>query len=55
MIATEQEEVFRMLDLVSEKETDGFYRLLASVYIISQEQVVHVSRETTELKEFEKI
>jgi hypothetical protein len=35
VVSSQNEEVFRVLDLVSEEETDGFERLFASIYIIS--------------------
>lgn len=55
MIASQQKEVFRVLDLVSEEKTDGLQGLLSSVDIVTQEKVVGIRRETTELKKSKKI
>lgn len=51
MVAPQQEEVFRILDLVSQEETDCFQRLFTSINVIAQEQVVRFWWETTVLKE----
>jgi hypothetical protein len=40
MIATQDEEVLGVLDLVREKQTDGFQRLFASIDVISEEEIV---------------
>lgn len=40
MVATEEEEVLGVLDLVRKKQTDGLQRLLAAVHVISEEQVI---------------
>lgn len=55
MIATQQEEVFGVFDLVGEKQTDGLQRLLPSVYVVSQEQVVAFWGEASVFKEPEEI
>ena len=40
MVSTQQEKVLRILDFVGKQEADYFQWLLASVYVISQEQIV---------------
>lgn len=40
MVSSQQKKVFWVLYLVSQQEADGFQGLLASVYIVTQEQVV---------------
>ena len=55
MIATQEEEVLLILDLVGEKQDDHFQRLLASVNIIAKEQVVSFGREATIFKQFKEI
>lgn len=44
MVASEQEEVLGILDLVSEQEANRFQRVLSSVYVISQKQIVGFGR-----------
>jgi hypothetical protein len=55
VVASQNEEVFRVLDLVREKEADGLERLLATIDVVSKEQVVRLGREATILKEPEEI
>ena len=50
MVATEDEEVFRVLDLVGEEEADSFQRLLPTVHIVTEEEVVGFGRKATVLK-----
>lgn len=40
MVSSQQKEVFRVFDLVSQQQADSLQRLLASVYIVPKEQVV---------------
>lgn len=40
MVSSQQKEVFWVFDLVSQQQTDGLQGLLASVYVVPQEQVV---------------
>lgn len=40
MVSAQDEEVFWVLDLVGEKQTDGFEGLLAAVDVIAEEEVV---------------
>jgi hypothetical protein len=46
VVAAEDEEVFRVFDLVCEEQTDGLKRLFASVDVITKEQVVCLRRES---------
>lgn len=50
MVTAEDEEVFRVLDLVGKQEADSLERLLASVDVISQEKVVGFRWETAILE-----
>ena len=47
MVSSENEKVLRVLNLVSEQQTDRLQTLLASVDVISQEQIVCVRGEPT--------
>ena len=47
VITTEDEEVFGILDLVCEQQTNGLERLLSSVDVITEEKVVGFWRETS--------
>lgn len=40
VVSSQQKEVFWVFDLVSQQQTDGLQGLLASVYVVAQEQVV---------------
>lgn len=40
MVATQNEEVLRVLDLVGKEQADGFERLLATVDVVAQEEIV---------------
>jgi len=44
VVAAEDEEVFGVLDLVREQETDGLERLLAAVDVVTKEEVVRFRR-----------
>mmetsp|Transcript_103309 Transcript_103309/g.200179 ORF Transcript_103309/g.200179 Transcript_103309/m.200179 type:complete len:88 (+) Transcript_103309:958-1221(+) len=55
MIATEKEEVLRILDLVGKKQRDGFKTLLSPVNIITQEQVVALRGKTAILEQAQKV
>lgn len=50
MVPPEQEEVFWVFDLVGEQQADGLQRLLPSVHVIPQEQVVGLWREASILE-----
>ena len=40
VVSSQQKEIFWVFDLVSQQQADGLQGLLASVYIVAQEQVV---------------
>lgn len=46
VISSEDEEVLRILDLVCQKQADSLERLLASINIVAEEEVVGLRRET---------
>lgn len=51
VISSQQEEVLLILYLVGQQENDGLQGLLATVHIVSQEQVVGFGREPTIFKQ----
>jgi hypothetical protein len=51
VVSAENEEVFRVLDLVGEEEADGLERLLASVDVVAEEEVVGLGGEAAVLKQ----
>lgn len=55
VVATEDEEVLGVLDLVGEQQADGLQGLLASVDIITEEEVVGLGGESTVLKQPEQV
>lgn len=55
VIAAQQEEVLWILDLVRQQQTYRFQRLLASVDIVAQKQVVGLGREAAVLEESQQI
>ena len=55
MVAAQDEEVLRVLDLVGQQEADGLERLLATVDVVTKEEVVGLRREATVLEEAEKV
>lgn len=55
MVATQNEEVLGVLDLVGEEQADGLEGLLATVDVVAQEQVVGLGGEATILKQTQKI
>ena len=55
MVATQQEEVLRVLNLVGQQEADRLQRLLPPVYIVTQEEVVALWGEAPIFKESEQI
>ena len=40
MVSSQDEEIFRILDFVSEKKTDNLNRLLSTVNIVTKEKIV---------------
>lgn len=55
VVATEEEEVLRVLDLEGEEEADGLKTLLSTIDVVSEEEVVGLRGEASVLKESEKI
>ena len=55
MIAAQQEEVLRVLNLVAQQQADCLDGLLASIDVVSQEQVVGLGRKATVFKYAQKI
>ncbi len=55
MIAAEDEEVLGILDLVRQEKADGLQRLLSSVDVVSQEEVVGFRRESTIFEQTQEI
>ena len=55
MVATQDEEVLGILDLVREEQADGFQRLFASINVISEEEVVCFWWETAVLEQAEEV
>jgi len=51
VVASQQEEVLGVFDLVRQQQADGLQRLLPSVHVVSQEQVVGFGGEAAILKE----
>ena len=55
VVAAEDEEVLRVLDLVGEQQADGLEGLLAAVDVVAEEQVVGFGREAAVLEEAEQV
>jgi len=55
VVAAQDEEIFGVFDLVCEEQADGLKGLLASVDIVSQEQVVGLGREAAIFKQTEEV
>ena len=55
MVSTKDEEVFRVLDLVCEKETDGFEGLFTPVDIVTEEEIIGFWWETAILEKSQKV
>jgi len=55
VIASEEEKVFRVLDLVGEKQTDRLKRLLPSVDVVAKEKVIRLGRKSSVFKETQKV
>lgn len=50
MVSSQDEKVFRVLDFIRQQQADSFKRLLASIDIITKEEVIGFGGETTVLK-----
>lgn len=55
MVTSEQEEVFRVLDLEGEEQTESLDGVLSAVNIVSQEEIVSFRRHATKFKQFQKV
>jgi hypothetical protein len=55
VVPAQDEEVFRVLDLVRKEQADRLERLLAAVDIVTQEQVVRLGREATVFEQSEEV
>jgi hypothetical protein len=55
VVATEDEEVLGVLDLVCEEQADGLEGLLATVYVVAKEEVVGLWWETAVLEQAEQV
>jgi hypothetical protein len=55
VVAAEDEKVLWVLDLVGEEKADGLKRLLATVDVVTKEEVVGFGREPAIFEEPEKI
>ena len=55
MVAPEEEEVLRVLDLVGQQQADGLQRLLPPVHVVPQEQVVGLGREPAVLEQAQQV
>ena len=55
MISSQQEKVFRVLDLVAEEKNNRFDGLFPAVNVVAEEEVVGFRRETTILKDSKQI
>lgn len=55
MVATEQEEILRVLYFIGQQEANCLEGLLATIDVVAEEQVVGIGRETTILEKSQKI
>lgn len=55
MIAPKQEKVFGILDLIAQQQKDVFQALLASVHVVSEEQVVCLWRPPAHVEQPEQV
>lgn len=55
MVATKNEEVFWILDLIGQEEANGLQRLLAPIDIITKEKIVSFRREAAVLEQSEEV
>ena len=53
VVASEKEEILRVLDLVSQQQANRLQALFATVHIVSEEKVIRLRRETAILKQAE--
>jgi hypothetical protein len=55
VVTAQNEEVLGVLDLVRQQQADGLERLLATVDVVTEEEVVGLGREATVFEETEKV
>ena len=55
VIAAEDEEIFGVFDFIRQEQADCFERLLASIHIVAEEEVVCFGREATVLEQTEQV
>lgn len=55
VVSSQEEEVLRILDLVSQEQANSLKGLLASVHIIAEEEVIGVGWETSVLEQSQQI
>ena len=55
MVSSQQEEVFRVLDLVSHHEADDLQVLLSSIDVVSKEQIVRLRWEVADLEDSQQV
>ena len=55
MVSAEEEEILGVLDLVGQEKADGLQGLLASVHVVTQEEVVCLWREQSVLEQPEEV
>lgn len=55
VIAAQEKEILRILDLVGQQEADGLEGLLASVHIVAEKEIVGLGREATVFEQPEKV
>ena len=55
MVATENEKVLGVLDLVGQQQADGLERLLPAVDVVTEEEVIGLGREATVLEEAQEV
>ena len=51
VVAAEDEEVFRVLDLVGKEQADSLQGLLATIYVVTKEEVVGLRRKASVLEQ----
>ena len=55
VVTTENEEVVRIFDFVSEKKTDSFETMLSTIDVVTQKEVVGLGREVSGFEKTEEI
>jgi len=55
VVASEEKEVLRVFNFVSQQETDGLQTLLSSIYIVSQKEIVCLRGKSSVLEQAEEI